>query len=350
MIYHKDFCFEVYKINKALSFRVIFVFFVVLLVSFSNSYENNSVSNEVYKTNNEIYKTNRIFELYYNQKFSECRDYCYDVILSDVDNSAAYVFYFSSSYMLDKLQDTINDIDAKYVDFIQKFNSVKRDEIIESQKEYQYLTIMSGFSNIFLSFASNNGSFYLDEALNILRRSLFFPVSYSSIYTGIGIVYYEKKINEKAISMIQKALNIKPDDPIALEYYGKINNNLGNYQQTISKLKNYTFYSYPDLIYQLAFAYEKNGDLDKAIDTYLLSFKYDPYLLGQGFISLIRVGDIYLYTKKDKQKAINYYQEVLKILPDSLVAKSKIEEAKNYNDNNNKVNSSNEKKKEKKKK
>jgi tetratricopeptide (TPR) repeat protein len=150
--------------------------------------------------------------------------------------------------------------------------------------------------------------------------------------------------------MIQKALNIKPDDPIALEYYGKINNNLGNYQQTISKLKNYTFYSYPDLIYQLAFAYEKNGDLDKAIDTYLLSFKYDPYLLGQGFISLIRVGDIYLYTKKDKQKAINYYQEVLKILPDSLVAKSKIEEAKNYNDNNNKVNSSNEKKKEKKKK
>jgi len=303
----------------------------LLNLVFPNSYQNANEDKSSKEVSEEIYKINKIFDLYYSQNFSECKDYCYNIIVNDIDNTAAYVFYLSSSYMLDNLQETVNDIDSRYLDFVQKFNSSKRDEIIESQREYQYLTILSGFSNIFLSFTSSNGGFYLDEGLNILRRSLFFPVSFSSIYTGIGIIYYEKKMNEKAISMIQKALNIKPYDPIALEYYGKINNSLGNYQQTISKLRQFTFLRYPDMIYQLAFAYDKLSEVDKAIDFYLLAYSYDPHLLGQGFISLIRVGDIYLYVKKDKQKAINYYQEVLRILPDSLVAKTKIEEAEKYN-------------------
>ncbi|MFN3995223.1 MAG: tetratricopeptide repeat protein, partial [bacterium] len=101
----------------------------------------------------------------------------------------------------------------------------------------------------------------------------------------------------------------------------------GNYNQTINKLRSYTNIKYPDMIYQLAIAYEKADKIDEAIDTYLLVYQNDPYLIGQGFISLIRVGDIYLNIKKDKEKAISYYQEVLKILPDSLVAKQKIEEA-----------------------
>ncbi|MFN3478259.1 MAG: tetratricopeptide repeat protein, partial [bacterium] len=191
----------------------------------------------------------------------------------------------------------------------------------------QKLSVLLAYSNLFLYYVSPNSLSYLDESINIFRKSLFFPISFSSIYTGLAITYYEKKINERALSMINKALNIKPYDPISLEYYGKINNSLGNYSQTINKLRSYTNIKYPDMIYQLAIAYEKTDKIDEAIDTYLLVYKYDPYLIGQGFISLIRVGDVYLNIKKDKEKAISYYQEVLKILPDSLVAKQKIEEA-----------------------
>ncbi len=283
------------------------------------------------KEKNEVEKVNHIFELYYNQKFQECMDYCWQVINQDVDNSAAYVFYFSSAYQLDKLQEVINDLDNKYISFIQNFNSTKKNEIIEAQKEYQILTLLNGYSNIFLYFTSSNGNYYLDEGIDTLRKSLFFPVSFSSVYTGLSIAYFEKKLNEKAISMINKALNINPSDPIALEYFAKLQNNLGNYQQTISRLKNYTYIKYPDMLYQLGYAYERNGQYDEALKTYLLAYQCDPNLLGQGFISLVRVGDIYLYIKNDKEKAIYYYQQILKVLPDSLVAKTKIEEAKNYN-------------------
>ncbi|MCS6955260.1 MAG: tetratricopeptide repeat protein [Candidatus Calescibacterium sp.] len=306
---------------KKITLQLFALFLILILKASSNT--------EI--VNQEIYKTNQIFKLYYNQRFEECKNYCYNIISQDIDNSSAYVFYFASSYQLEKLQETINDTDNKYIKFIQDFNISKKNEIIETQKEYQLLTILSGYSNIFLYFTSKEGSSYLDEAINTLRKSLFFPVSFSSIYTGLGISYFEKKLNERAISMINKALNIKSYDAIALEYYGKIQNRLGNYSQTISKLKNYTIIEYPDLLYQLGFAYEKNNETDKALETYMLAYKHDPYLLGQGFISLVRIGDIYLYVKNDKEKAISYYQEILRILPDSLVAKTKIEEAQNYN-------------------
>lgn len=310
-------------------FLIIIIFIILILFNTNKA----KASVEISKVNEEIYKINRILELYYNQNFRECMQYCYDIIINEIDNSTAYVFYFASSFQLETLQQTINDIDNKYISYIQNFNISKKEEIIETQKEYHYLTILSGYSNIFLYFTSNNVNSYLDEGIDIFRKSLFFPVSFSSIYTGLGIGYYEKKLNEKALSMINRALNIRNYDPIALEYYAKIQNSLNNYQQTISKLKNFTNIKYPDLLYQLAFAYEKTNEIDKAIETYTLAYQNDPYLLGQGFISLVRLGDIYLYTKNDKQKAISYYQEILKIIPDSLVAKTKIEEAEKYDPN-----------------
>ncbi len=308
-----------------------FYLLIIILICQAIIFE---VSAKEFKNQNqqEIYNINKIFELYYNQKFEECMAYCKNFINQDIDNTVAYVFYFSSSFQLDKLQEVINQIDDEYIKYIQNYNSKKQNEIIESQKEYQKLTILSAYSNLFMYFYSGS-QYYIDEATNILRKSLFFPVNFSSIYTGLGIVYYEKKLTERALSMINKSLNIKPYDPIALEYYAKIQNNLGNYNLTIEKLKNHTYIKYPDMLYQLAFAYEKNINIEKAIETYESVYKYDPFLIGQGFISLIRIGDIYLNIKNDKENAIKYYQEVLKILPDSLVAKQKIEEAKNKNNN-----------------
>ncbi|MFN4220077.1 MAG: tetratricopeptide repeat protein [bacterium] len=312
--------FHLKNFQKSLLFKLFLFLFISIFSNISFS-ENLKLSNE------EIYKVNKIFELYYNQKFEECMRYCYDIIEKDVDNTSAYVFYFASSFQIDKLQETVNQVDEKYIKFVQEYNSSKKEEIIETNKTYQKLSIFLAYSNLFLYYVSPNSLSYLDESINIFRKSLFFPVSFSSIYTGLAIAYYEKKLNERALSMINKALNIKPYDPISLEYYGKINNSLGNYSQTINKLRSYTNIKYPDMIYQLAIAYEKTDKIDEAIDTYLLVYQYDPYLIGQGFISLIRIGDIYLNIKKDKEKAISYYQEVLKVLPDSLVAKQKIEEA-----------------------
>ncbi|MCS7165103.1 MAG: hypothetical protein RMJ51_02340 [Candidatus Calescibacterium sp.] len=299
---------------------VITIFLTVLLLRVF------AISEQV---NTEIYETNKIFKLYYNQKFEECMKYCYDLILKNADNSTAYIFYFSSAYQIDKLQETINQIEDRYIKYVQNYST--KGEILEAQREYQILTILMGYSNMFLYFSTDEGNSYLDESINNFRKSLFFPISFSSIYTGLAIAYFEKKLNERTISMITKAMNIKNYDPITLEYYAKIQNKLGNYQQTISKLKNYTHIEYPDLLYQLGFAYEKSNEIDKAIEAYSLASKYDPFLIGQGFISLVRIGDIYLYIKNDKEKAIWYYQEILKILPDSIVAKTKIEEAQKYN-------------------
>jgi len=168
--------------------------------------------------------------------------------------------------------------------------------------------------------------------LNYFRNTLFFPASYSSVYTGLGIVYYEKGLNERAISNLNKALSITPNDPIALEYYAKLQNKLQNYQLTISKLEKLkNLIEYPDLLFLLGYAYEMTNEINKAIDTYNLTYKLDTNLLGNGYIALLRLGDIYLKQKKDKEKAIQTYNLILQVIPDSITAKTKIEEAKNFN-------------------
>ncbi|MEN3014919.1 MAG: tetratricopeptide repeat protein [bacterium] len=334
---------KLFKISTKYILLIFFTFYILIFPEASQL----RASELDQKVQQEIYKTNKIFELYYSKNFEECMKYCYSIITQDIDNTTAYIFYLASSFQLDKLQETINNIDSTYISFVQRYNATNKDQVIETSKDYHYLTALVGFSNIFLYFSTNNGGAYLDEAINTFRKSLFFPVTLACIYSGLGIAYYEKKLNERAISMLNRAFNVKSYDPIALEYFGKIQNSLGNYNQTISKLKNYIDIKYPDMIYQLAYAYEKVNEIDKAVETYDLAYKYDPNLLGQGFISLVRMGDIFLYKKNDKQKAISCYEEILKILPDSLVAKSKIEEAQNYDPN--KKQESNEKKKKKRK-
>lgn len=289
----------------------------------------------IYKINElNLYETNKIFNYYYNEDFENCYNYCYDLIKKDAGNSAAYIFYFASAYQLNKLQETINSIDKTYYDYTKELIS-KNNQILENDRVYQYLSLLNAYSNLFLYYISEGKSkeSYLEEALNNFRNALFFPASYSSIYTGLSIVYYEKGLNERAISNINRALSITPNDPIALEYYAKLQNKLQNYQLTISKLERFqNLIQYPDLIFLLGYAYEMTNEIDKAIETYNLAYSIDPKLLGNGYIALLRLGDIYLNQKKDKNKAIEIYKLILQVIPDSITAKTKIEEAqKNEN-------------------
>ena len=293
----------------------------------------NSKSQVIYEINEfNLYETNKIFNYYYSGDFENCYNYCYKIIQDNPGNTAAYIFYFASSYQLDKLQDTINNIDQEYYDYTKELIKENKQSALENDKKYQYLSLLTGYSNLFLYYTLSNEKEkegYLEEALNTFRNALFFPVSYSSIYTGLGIIYYEKGLKERAISNLNKALKITPNDPIALEYYSKLQNNLQNYQLTISKLEKYrNLIKYPDLLFLLGFAYEMTNEIEKAIDIYTLTYQLDPKLIGNGYIALIRLGDIYLNQKKDKEKAIETYNLILNVIPDSITAKTKIEEAK----------------------
>ncbi len=312
----------------------------------TNILKNNIKENKneaIYKINElNLYETNKIFNYYYNEDFESCYNYCYNLIKKDPGNSSAYIFYFASAYQLNKLQETINSIDKSYYDYTKELIA-KNNQILENDKEYQYLSLLSSYSNLFLYYISENKSKenYLEEALNNFRNALFFPASYSSIYTGLGIIYYEKGLTERAISNLNRALSITPNDPIALEYYAKLQNKLQNYQLTISKLERFqNLIKYPDLTFLLGYAYEMTNEIDKAIDTYNLTYNLDPKLLGNGYIALLRLGDIYLNQKRDKTKAIQTYNLILQVIPDSITAKTKIEEAQKQEDlnksNNNK--------------
>ncbi|MGC8734010.1 MAG: tetratricopeptide repeat protein [bacterium] len=338
------------KLIKILTIIAILFILISIKINANNTKEDNlninnqtinninnikSDKNEViYKVNElNLYETNKIFNYYYNENFEECYNYCYEIIKKDPGNSAAYIFYFASAYQLDKLQETINSIDQEYYDYTKELVSQNK-QFLENDKKYQYLSLLNAYSNLFLYYTSKEKSkmSYLEEALNNFRNSLFFPVSYSSIYTGLGVVYFEKSLNERAISNLNKALSITPNDPIALEYYAKLQNNLQNYQLTISKLEKFkNLIKYPDLIFLLGYAYEMSNEIDKAINTYNLVYNLDPKLIGNGYIALLRLGDIYLNNKKDKEKAIQTYNLILQVIPDSIVAKTKIEEAQKTN-------------------
>lgn len=342
------------KITKMLTIIAIIMIFIIIKINANNinNIDNNNINNinsvkidkneVIYKVNElNLYEINKIFNYYYNENYEDCYNYCYEMIKKDPGNSTAYIFYFASSYQLNKFQETINSIDQEYYNYTKELVTQNK-QFLENDKKYQYLTLLNAYSNLFLYYTANDNSktSYLEEVLNNFRNSLFFPASYSSIYTGLGIAYLEKGLNERAISNLNKALSITPNDPIALEYYAKLQNNLQNYQLTISKLEKFkNLIKYPDLIFLLGYAYEMNNEIDKAIDTYNLAYSLDPKLIGNGYIALIRLGDIYLNQKKDKQKAIETYNLILKVIPESIVAKTKIEEAQKNNPINQNKNS-----------
>jgi len=102
------------------------------------------------------------------------------------------------------------------------------------------------------------------NATNILEDGKRDFPSEREIYTTLGDIYLDKELHKKAIENFQKALELDPSDDHVRFKYGNCLLVLDEYRMALDQY-NQCGTSFPELVYNKAFAYYKMGKLSLSI-------------------------------------------------------------------------------------
>jgi tetratricopeptide (TPR) repeat protein len=176
--------------------------------------------------------------------------------------------------------------------------------------------------------AALDKSFY-DEALNEFKEALK-GEELSLAYTGLGMVYYQKRMMSRAKGYFLKALKINPNDIIALERAGEIfmldekNPQLAlDYFNKITAL----IPAYPDAYFYIGSAAEHLNNIEDAVVNFKKCAELDPQGNLNGLNALIRIADIY-FKNANYKDAADYYNQALKLDPTSRYLKYRLNQCK----------------------
>jgi len=171
----------------------------------------------------------------------------------------------------------------------------------------------------------------LNDVLEELKQALNLSPDLSLAYSGMGLVYYVKRMMPRAKGYFLKALAINPNDVVALERLGEIlmvdeqkpSESLKLFKKTTDLLPNY-----PDGYFYAGSALQKLNQPDEAIESFKKCLEMDPKGYLEGYWAPIRIADLYM-TKGDKANALDYLQKALVISPKSTYLKNKIKDIEN---------------------
>lgn len=159
----------------------------------------------------------------------------------------------------------------------------------------------------------------LDESLTEFRAAVEADPDNSMAYTGMGLVYFQKRMMPRAKGFFVRALRLNPHDIMAMDRLGNIllvdekkpEEAKDIYQRIIEELPNY-----PDGQYFMGSALYDMGKVDEAIPYLQRCAELDPHGYTQGFDALTLCGDIYLKEAKFEE-AIAIYEQAKSVRPDS---------------------------------
>jgi tetratricopeptide (TPR) repeat protein len=180
--------------------------------------------------------------------------------------------------------------------------------------------------------ASLDKSFY-DEALNEFKEALK-GEELSLAYTGLGMVYYQKRMMSRAKGYFLKAIKLNPGDIIALERVGEIFMlDEKNPQLALDYFTKITAVNpnYPDAYFYRGSAYEHLNKTDEALNELKKCAELDPQGTLQGYNALVRIADMF-FRKADYKNAAEYYNQALKLDPMSRYLKYRLNKCKNPDD------------------
>ncbi|TLX76591.1 tetratricopeptide repeat protein [Labilibacter sediminis] len=121
-----------------------------------------------------------------------------------------------------------------------------------------------------------------DEALDILNYLKEVEKSNSEIFLNLGIIYLRLAEKKLAINSFEKALKLVDKEELS-EYVFEIGFNLNqeHYFTEARNVLNYYLPQFPkneNILFELAFAYDKLQDVDKGIEIYNKLLDINPYL------------------------------------------------------------------------
>ena len=253
-------------------------------------------------------------QLFYSKKLADAIPYFEKTLSEDAKNTLAV------TYLLDCYEKTgkLNEITKVF----EKTASEKPQDAL-AQAYYG----LSMFTKSLIDPSLDN------ETAEIFKNAIKLDPNLSMAYTGLGMTYFQRRMIPRARALFINAIQLNPNDIVATELYSNIL--LVDDKKPESALdylnKNAELLpEYPDTYYYIGSC---NYDLDKGDETIAglnKAMALDPLGLTSGFNAAVLLGDYYFKTK-NYPMAIKAFEQALKINPESMYAKFRLERSKNPN-------------------
>lgn len=253
---------------------------------------------------------NQGLELYYQKRWGDSREFFLSALQQDPLDTMSLSFYLSASYKNNDLIQTVNKMEQAAIEG-------GNTPILKAHLGIAYMT--RGFIEPDM----------LDEALSQLKETLRDNPDLSIANTGMGMLYYRKRLIPRAKGYFIKALKSNENDLMAIELLGNIlmideknpNAALEFFQKLIQLSPNYS-----DGYFMAGSACQRIGKKEEAIKYFQTCMEKDPLGVMKGYDAPLRLGDIYL-NDQNYDEAIKYYKKALEINPENPYAKTQLKKA-----------------------
>lgn len=170
----------------------------------------------------------------------------------------------------------------------------------------------------------------MDESVTEFKQALKDDPNLSIAYTGLGMIYFQKRMMPRAKNYFVKALRINPHDIMAMELLGNITlvdeKKPEDARQLFERITA-ELPTYPDGFYYLGSSLFDLQRYDEAIPYLTRARDLDPKGLTKGFDAAALLGDA-LIKENRASEAVQAYEAALKIRPDSQYVDTRLKQAR----------------------
>jgi tetratricopeptide (TPR) repeat protein len=171
---------------------------------------------------------------------------------------------------------------------------------------------------------------YLDEAITELKQAVNDDPQLSIGYTGLGMIYFQKRMMPRAKGYFVRSLRVNRHDIMAMELLGNIylvdekkpEDARQLFANIVAELP-----TYPDGHYYMGSALFELGRLDECIPYLSRCRELDPKGMTMGFDAASLLGDV-LMKENRVAEAIDAYEQALKIRPESQYIDVRLKQAR----------------------
>ncbi len=171
---------------------------------------------------------------------------------------------------------------------------------------------------------------YLDEAITELKQAVNDDPQLSIGYTGLGMIYYQKRMMPRAKGYFVRSLRVNRHDIMAMELLGNIllvdekkpEDARQMFANVVAELP-----TYPDGHYYMGSALFDLGKYEDSVPYLQRATELDPHGLTMGFEAASLLGDVLVKLNRNSE-AIAAYELALKIRPESQYIDTRLKQAR----------------------
>lgn len=249
--------------------------------------------------------------LYYQKQWMEAAPKFQEEIDANPQNSLAL------SFLLDCYRQT-HDLPTEISNLEKNTESRGKDPVSQAQLGIGYFAMSLGIPSM------------EGESLEQLKQAMDNDERLALARTGLGMVYFQKRLMPRAKGYLIDAIRYNNADPVALELLGNIMLvDERNPEQALGLFRKVAelFPSYPEGHYYIGSALYDLKRYDDAIPELTRAVELDALGIDKGYYASILIGDVYMNQQK-KDLAIKAYEKALAMYPQSGYVKFLIEQAK----------------------